>query len=110
METVGFKKESGDPSFTDFNATAVVPDWQIEKTDYPDINNTIRKVVDVVHQKWVITFARLDETAQNFLIDMKKEDAPQMYYSSTTYNIYIKSQNIRHIGAKMVLIKAEKET
>ena len=109
METVGFKKQSGDPSFTNFNAIVVVPDYDVDATLFSDINDNLRKNVDVYRKVWHIIFARLDVTAQDFLTDLKAEEAPQMEYSSTTYNIRVKSLNSRHIGAKMTVSKVESE-
>jgi hypothetical protein len=109
METVGFKKQSGDPSFTNFSAIVVVPDYDVDATMYSDINDNLRKNVDVYRKVWHITFARLDVTAQNFLIDLKAEEAPQMQYSSTTYNIRVKSLNSRHVGAKITVARVESE-
>ena len=109
MDTIGFKKESGDPSFTEFSGW-VTPDYDIEDTEYTDINDTYRRVVDVVHLAFKIRFGMLTVTQQDFLTDLKAEAAPQMEYDSTTYNIKLERQNIRHLGAAMEVIKREKET
>ena len=109
METLGFKKVSTDASFTDFEAVLVVPAWEIQGEDYTDINDVNRKVVDVVHKKWEIKFALLTETLMDFLIDMSKEEAPQMYYDATTYNIQIRELKVERIGSAITVVKAEAE-
>jgi len=110
METVGFKHESSDPSFTNFSAVRVVPDYDVEETVYTDINDNLRKLVETVHKVWEIRFGYLDETAQDFLVDLKKYDAPQMYYDSTTINIRVKEMSIRATGASLTVAKVEKES
>jgi len=110
METVGFKHASGDPSFTEFDAVLVIPDWDVQNTIYSDINDNLRKIVDVKHKVWKITFAAIDVSGQDFLIDMKGEEAPQMYYDSATYNIRVLESNIKHIGSMITVSKVEKTT
>ena len=109
METVQLRHDSGD-GWTSLSAVQVVPDYDVDATLYSDINDTLRKIIDVSHKVWHITFPRLTETQQDFLIDMKKEAAPQMLYSTVTYNIRIKSITARHIGAKLTVANVAKDT
>ena len=109
METVQLRHSSGD-SWTSLSAIKVVPDYDVEETLYSDINDNLKKIVDVAHKVWNITFARLSSTDQDFLIDFKKKEAPQMLYNSVTYNIRVTSLSIRHIGSKITVANVEKES
>ncbi len=109
METVQLRHDSGQ-GWTSLSAIQVIPDYDVDTTLYSDINDNLRKIVDVTHKVWHITFARLASTQQNFLIDMKNEDAPQMLYSSVTYNIRVKSITTRHVGSKITVANVVKES
>jgi len=109
METVQLRHDSGD-GWTSLSAIQVVPDYDVDATLYSDINDNLRKIVDVAHKVWHITFARLNSIKQDFLIDMKNEEAPQMLYNTVTYNVRIKSITARHIGSKITLANVVKES
>ncbi len=108
METV-LLRHGFPQGWTSFSAIQVVPDYDIDATLYSDINDNLRKIVDVAHKIWHITFGRLNSTQQDFLIDMKNEEAPQMLYNSVTYNIRIKSITARHVGSKITVANVVKE-
>ena len=108
MDIIGFKHVSTDPSFTNFYGW-VTPDYDIEDTQYTDVNDTHRRVVDVVYKQFNIRFGMLNTTLQDFLINMKSKPTPQMQYATFTYNFYIKLFCVRNFGATIEVLKTTKE-
>ena len=108
METVQLRYNSG-LTWIPFYAIQIVPDYDVDATLYSDINDNLRKIVDVAHKVWHITFTRLTSGQQDYLIGLKNEEAPQMLYSGT-YNIRIKSITARHIGSKIIVANVVKES
>ena len=109
METVQLRHDPGQ-GWTSLSAIQVVPDYDVDATLYSDINDNLRKNVDIAHKVWHITFGSLTSTQQDFLIDMKNEEVPQMLYSSVLYDIRIKSISTRHIGSKITVANVAKES
>ena len=108
MEVVQFRKTSGD-SWTSMDAIQVVPDWEVDGLQYTDLNDVNRDQIDAVRKVFHVELARLTTTQQDLLIDLQAEEDARFNYSSTEYNIRVKSLNVRHVGAKITVIHRDPE-
>jgi len=108
METVEFKNQSGD-SYTEFNAIAVIPEYDLDITQFSDLNFDLQDVINAKRKMWTIEFGMLAESAQDFFLALNSQADPWFQYESTQYQIRVKSVNMKHTGGKIVIINREAE-
>ena len=111
MESLSFAYiplAGGTSSFT-IDALYVVEDYDTEETLFSDINLTLRRYVDEAHKIWSITSGRLTEDQQNLITELRTGTGIEFTYNTVTYDVLVKSANVRHLGATLVLVNLEAE-
>jgi len=109
MTDLRFKKTSiATPE--DFEAVYLEQDYYVdEETKYKDINNVLRSEIDLVYKKWIIKFSYLTTAKMDYLLELKKEPAPQLVLNAVTYTVRIDSVKPRAIGGSITVINTVKE-
>ena len=100
----------GDPVESGNLSVIVTPGYDVEDTEYSDINDNLRRIIDVAHKTFSIRFGLLTETLQNYFINMQVGSSIEFTYDSTQYDVKVESMKIRSIGATMLLTRIQKET
>ena len=108
METVEFKNQSGD-SYTEFNAIAVIPEFDLEISQFSDLNFDLQDVINAKRKMWIVEFGMLAESAQDFFLALNSQADPWFKYATVEYQIRVKSVNIKHTKGKVVIINREAE-
>src|SRR3990172_1139427 len=104
MIIVGFKKSSSDPQ-QDVSAIYAAPLSEKEMTRFTDINYNRRSIKRASWLAWEIRFGALTEAQMDYLVELDKQEAPQMILNSLTYNIEIDQLRIRPVGGSITVIR-----
>lgn len=109
MNSLQFKKTSASTA-EDFQAVFVETDYKVDAEQvYKDINAVQRRLIGDVFKKWTIKFSHLTDAKMDYLLELKKETAPQLILNSVTYTVIIESVKPRPVGGSIVVINTVKE-
>ena len=109
MTDLQFKKTSGSTA-EDFQAFFIETDYFVdEEAKFKDINNILRREISLVYKRWNIRFNYLTEAKMDYLLELKKEAAPQMILNSVTYNIRVEEVKARPLSGSITVINTVKE-
>ena len=110
MTTIQFKKSSG-AAANSFSAVRIEPDFYVpDPTLYDDINRVLRMTIDASYKQWNIRLGLLTEAQMDYLLELKKEDAPQFIHATVTYDVRLLDIKPRRWGGRITVINTAKET
>lgn len=108
METVTLKLNSSDPGQS-FDCVDIIPDFDTIEDNYEKTDWTKVKRVHAKYKTWRLNFSLLSVTQQDFLADLKTQEAPQAVIATVTYNVLVKEARAKRSGGYLDLTKTTAE-